>query len=96
MARSFGEILREMIEAKGWTLREFARRSRTNNALLSRVIRGQRQPPAARLEGWATALELTGSERQEFIEQGRLALCPPEIVALVRQLRAENARLRGK
>ena len=96
MASGFGDILREKIEAKGWTLREFARRSRTNDALLSRVIRAKRHPPLARLEGWATALGLVGADRQEFLEQGRLTLCPPEIAALVRQLRLENSRLRSK
>ena len=93
---AFGALLAEKIKAKGWTLREMARQSDTNDALLSRVIRGKRHPPLARLEGWATVLGLSGSDRQEFIEQGRLAVCPPEIVATLRQLRLENNRLRAK
>jgi len=96
VAASFGDILAEKIKAKGWTVREFARRSSSNDALVSRVIRAKRSPPLARLDAWAAALGLSGADRIEFIERGRLAVCPPEIVTLIAQLRIENARLKAR
>ncbi|MBA3707207.1 MAG: hypothetical protein H0W83_00130 [Planctomycetes bacterium] len=77
-------------------MREFSRRAGSNPALVSRVIRGLRHPPLASLDRWADAFSLSGSERSDFIEQGRLAVCPPEIAALVRRLRRENVDLKAK
>jgi transcriptional regulator with XRE-family HTH domain len=93
---TFRDDLAEKIRERHWTLREFSRRSGANAALVSRVIRGQRPPPLASLEDWANAFQLAEAERVDFIEKGRLALCPPEIESLVRNLRKENAALSEK
>lgn len=45
MARSFGQTLREMREAQGMGLREFADRLGISPAYLSRIERGKERPP---------------------------------------------------
>ncbi len=68
------------------TQTEFARRCGFERAFVS-ALKGGLKPPEERLAQWADVLELTGSERAEFLEAGWLANAPPEVSDLLARTR---------
>lgn len=58
MAKYVSDILRELREAKGWTLRELDRRSGISNATISRIESGLSVPKPESLIALANALEV--------------------------------------
>lgn len=82
----FGTILaRELVRAE-LSQRAFAAATRTPLSTINAVISGTRKPPKKRLAGWATALRLTGGDRDRFLVSGFLAHAPAEIVSAVERL----------
>ena len=58
VAKYVSDILRELREAKGWTLRELDRRSGISNATISRIESGLSVPKPESLIALANALEV--------------------------------------
>lgn len=63
---SFGQILRQHREARGFGVRELAALSSTTAATISLVENGERSPPAESVARWADALGLSAGERGDF------------------------------
>lgn len=62
--------LTKWLEAKNLKQRELSRRlGYSSNGPLSAVVRGDTPVPADKVPDWADALELTGPERQQFIDE---------------------------
>ncbi len=51
---------------------------------------GQKPVPGPRIDAWADALDLTGRERDRFVEAAWLTHAPPFVVALVKRLRRQK------
>lgn len=65
--------------------REFIRQAEPGRAIdsaqgyLSKVLAGTKPPPMDRIEAWATALGLTGADRERFIDLAAIAHLPAEV-----------------
>ena len=72
---NFGALLKDIRIAKGLTLRQCCEQLGVDPSNWSKLERGITPPPKdpAILEGWATALELTGEARQEFLDTAALS-----------------------
>jgi transcriptional regulator with XRE-family HTH domain len=83
VADTFGTYLTTILAEKGWSLREFARQSGAHQAALSLMNNGKRPVPLARVEAWADLLELTGRNRERFIDLAELSHAPERLRNLV-------------
>lgn len=80
----------------GGRFRAFSAQASTHLRTLTAIKAGLRPPPLDRIADWAQHLNLTGTDRETFIESAQLAHCPDEIVALVRSLRQDLKALQQK
>lgn len=96
MDPEFAPLLRDLVARNYESLRAFAREAGKRSgheetetaAYASKVISGQKPPPLARIESWATALHLDGEERKRFIEAAEvayLARVPDAVDRLIRE-----------
>jgi hypothetical protein len=98
MALAFAQYLRERIDARFPSLRAFVRVAESDRsedaavAYLSKVLKGRKPPPLERIEAWAEALALHGSERERFIEDAHLVHATPLVRELVDRLRGDPVR----
>ena len=88
----FGRALVEVLAAAEMTQRGFAKHVGVVSGTLRAVISGKRKPKIEDLEPWADALGLRGATRLAFLEEGWLALSPPQVAGIVDGLRAELAK----
>lgn len=79
----------------GMTQRGFAKLVGVDSGTLRAIISGKRKPKIEDLDPWADALKLRGAERMKFMEEGWLALSPPQISGIIDGLRKTLAS-RGK
>lgn len=54
----FGVQLIALLDARGLSLEEFAKKVGTPRSTLFKVVQGTRKPPLAELDGWVKALAL--------------------------------------
>lgn len=80
MARPpFGQLLAGALDERGLTLRAFAAQAGVSWTFAHKVVQGQRAPTLERLESWADLLNLTGVEREQFIEMGMWNRLPKDV-----------------
>ena len=84
------------MQQAGMSVRQLARQSGASPAIISRVMRGQRRPPAKHIQTWASALGLSESEQESFIDAAIRDHCEPEIYSIIVELRNEVGQLRKK
>ena len=89
----FPECFLAALEFRRIQQKQFAFSVSATPAHINMIAKGSRLPPLDRIEAWADALNLNGSERQEFIEAAWLAHCPAEAQAMVQRLRERVASL---
>ena len=65
----------------------FAKKVKVGTSFIRWVMIGKKPVPERRIEAWADALELTGKERERFVEAAYLTHCPEFVVELVKRLR---------
>jgi transcriptional regulator with XRE-family HTH domain len=69
VAKAFGEMLKQAIQSKGWTVRAFDRKFSTGNGYVGHVCRGASAPPDANtLTEWARALDMSNQEIGELLK----------------------------
>jgi transcriptional regulator with XRE-family HTH domain len=78
----FAELLYALIERRGWSIREFASRAKTQHTVLSLIKAGTRPPPLKHMERWATVLGLDGKDREYFLDLAALACCPDRVLRM--------------
>lgn len=83
MLDPFAIELYRLINARGLSLREFARLAKTKQPALSEIKRGVRPVPLARVERWADVLELAGDDRERFLDLAHLTQTPDRIRLLI-------------
>lgn len=79
---NFGEVLYQHIERTGSSLRSFAPRLGVSQSMLSQIRTGSRPPPLKRLEKWADTFDLSGKEREYFLDLAALACCPDRVLRM--------------
>ncbi len=101
--QQFGEVLYELIAHKGVSVRAIAPRLGVSHSMLSHIHTGYRPPPLDRLEKWAEVFDLSGKDREYFMDLGALACCPPRVLRMFEpghpaheaiRLAVENAALK--
>lgn len=75
----FRDVLQRHLDARGLSLRAFAREVGVPVSLLSKLKAGTRSAPMHRLESWATHLRLVGRERTEFIDSAMWTTVPKRL-----------------
>jgi len=84
----FGDYLDELLEARGYSVRSFARKVKVPPSTISTAKRETLNTEW--IAGWADALKLTGGERYRFYFLAHLAHTTPwlqrEVNRLVRQV----------
>jgi len=99
----FTEVLYALIQRRGWTLREFAEKAKTQHTVLSMIKSGSRPPPLKHMDRWATVLGLEGREREYFLDLAALACAPDRVLRMFEpghpayqaiRLAVENAALK--
>jgi hypothetical protein len=96
---AFSILVKTRLAERGWSMREFAAKldpGRPVGSLVgyvSKILSDKVGPPLERLDDWADHLQLSGAERQRFIEAAHLAHAPQRIQELVVELRGEIDRL---
>ena len=78
----FAEVLYALIERRGWSLREFAAKAKTQHTALSAIKAGTRPPPLKHMERWATVLGLDDKDREYFLDLAALACCPTRVLRM--------------
>jgi transcriptional regulator with XRE-family HTH domain len=82
----FGALLAAAIAARGLNQKQFAERVHVHPTLVGKLIAARRAPNWKRAPAWASALGLTGEDREVFIDAMHLAAASPRVQALVRRL----------
>ncbi|MBA3684181.1 MAG: hypothetical protein H0W72_02955 [Planctomycetes bacterium] len=101
MPRQFAVMLKPLMDAKFPSGRAFIRaaeRGRDEDsgaAYLSKVLAGTKPAPLERVEGWANALNLTGTERAHFLSLAELSHGPETVEAEYLRMHQELAELRS-
>ncbi len=99
--RQFAVMLKPLMDAKFPSGRAFIRaaeRGRDEDsgaAYLSKVLAGTKPAPLERVEGWANALNLTGTERAHFLSLAELSHGPETVEAEYLRMHQELAELRS-
>ncbi len=93
MGLRFADLLGIHLRHRRWSVNEFAAKVGLGQPTVWRVETARRPPDLDWLEPWADALELTGSERDDFILAGMLAHCPAPIVEMIERHDADLAAL---
>lgn len=93
---TFGDVLKTQLDARGMSLRAFARAVEAVPGFIGDCMAGRRRPPPDRLPSWADALKLTGEDRELFLEAGLLARCAPALRDHVATLRRERDEARAE
>lgn len=75
----FRDILEHHLEARGLSLRGFARAVGVPVSLLTKLKNGERSAPLARIEAWADHLGLRGAERTAFIDSAMWTTVPKRL-----------------
>jgi transcriptional regulator with XRE-family HTH domain len=86
----FGQYLERLLEKRGLSGSAFARKVGISTSFLRWTMVGQKPVPGPRIDAWADALDLTGRERDRFVEAAWLTHAPPFVVALVKRLRRQK------
>jgi len=86
MACAFGELLYDLIARSGSSVSEFAAKAGIHQPHLSAIRHGQRPAPLKHLGDWADLLELSGEERERFMDLGAMTHCPERIQEMVREI----------
>lgn len=79
---SFGDVLYRHIEATGHSIRAYAPRLGVSQSMLSQIRTGLRPPPLDRVEEWAKTLNLSGKEREYFLDLAALACAPERVLRM--------------
>lgn len=98
----FGRYLARLVESRFGSRgqREFIRKAQpggdedTEQSRLSKVMRGLRPAPLPLLTAWADALDLTGAEREQFMELAVKSHANDAVSAMIGRLEREAAGLR--
>lgn len=61
----FGKALVGLMDAKGWSIREFSRQNRLNQTYMGRLLVGKHRPPLERLDGWLDLLDASPAQRDQ-------------------------------
>ena len=85
----FGKLLAQHLKRRRLPARGFALKVGVGTSFLRYVMLGVKPVPPKRIEAWADALELTGEQRERFVEEAWLSHCPKFVKALVGQLRSK-------
>jgi transcriptional regulator with XRE-family HTH domain len=72
----FGALLTRLLEARGISLRAWARTVGMGSSFAYKLKAGERVPPAPKIERMADALKLTGADRTAFIDAATWAAIP--------------------
>lgn len=72
----FGTLLTRLLDARGVSLRSWARTVGISSSFAYKLRAGLRVPPGPKIEKMAAALELTGAERAAFIDSATWAAVP--------------------
>lgn len=72
----FGALLTCLLEARGTSLRAWARMVGMGSSFAYKLKAGERVPPAPKIERMADALKLTGADRTAFIDAATWAAIP--------------------
>lgn len=88
IVQPFGDLLKALIDRQGLGLREWSRRAGYAHSNVAAVIKGRRPPPLDKIERWAVALDLDGTEKQRFIHAAYLEHAPEQVRGLVAELKA--------
>lgn len=94
-ALAFCHLLKSLMARRGLTAVVMAGRLKMSQAMLSRILSGQRQPEKD-LEPWAAILGLDGLERHDFLVLGYLARSNPYLAGVIEDQRAEIGRLKKR
>lgn len=96
MHSPFGDHLAQLLNQKGLSQREFARRSKYAQQNVSLVIRGRRTPPLKRIPQWIKVLDLDKDSAKRLSELADLSHAPESVQALILDLRREIDALKDK
>ncbi len=88
----FGMHLDALATRRGWSAAELARRLGLSPSSLSRLRHALRRVDPDAAPAWARRLELTGPEREAFIEAALLDAAPPALRARLAGAAATTAR----
>jgi transcriptional regulator with XRE-family HTH domain len=70
---TYGTTLAELLDRRGLTIRGFAKSAGVSHTLIRKIISGEKTPHPDDLIKWAEYFQLSGDDRQHFIDLGRSA-----------------------
>jgi transcriptional regulator with XRE-family HTH domain len=79
----FADLMVQLIERSGLDQQRFAKKAGVSAAYVSMVITGKRKPNWKHGDRWADLLDLSGLERERFLDAMQFAATPPRIQRLV-------------
>jgi hypothetical protein len=79
MKTHFGELLYDKIRKSGKTIPEFSLKVGIHKSILSKISEGGIAPKWERVLILVRYLELTGKERQRFLDLAAIAHLPPDV-----------------
>jgi hypothetical protein len=99
VADTFPDMLKRLVGARFSSARAFVRAAYppaeegAGSAYVSQVIKGAKPPPLDRLDTWADALGLNGTDRVTFIDLAALAHLPDSVRGRFELIYAEHREL---
>ena len=87
-----GALLALHMEQRRISAAALARRLHIKPPFVFAVRKGERGIPPGRVDAWADALELTGTDRKDFIIAALLVRCPEQIQEYIRELEAAKQK----
>jgi transcriptional regulator with XRE-family HTH domain len=91
---SWGQLLAVHRTRCGMNQDKLAKIMGITQSLVSCYERGKTLPPLDQVSDMCVTLDLTGTERQRFVEEAYLAHTPDRVLAIVMDLRVQVRRLR--
>jgi transcriptional regulator with XRE-family HTH domain len=92
----FGEYVRRLLDARGWTISHWARMVGIAQGFASNVVSGRRTPPLDAIDLWADSFALTGDERLRFIDLAAVSHLPKRSQARFLAVIDEQARMKAE
>lgn len=91
----FYEVFRDLLKLRKLTHAGFAGKVGVTPAFISQVATRRSKPPIDRIEDWANALDLRGSERQTFLDLAAITTLPdaaqPRFIRILEGFEASEA-----